>query len=278
MSQEQPARPRTPRLSAEETTRRMLDAGLAMVAEDGLRVDFSLMSLEDVIVRAKVARAAAYRRWPSRDAYFHDLLVELAGRLRTPVYDLDVLPSLMHDLDWETRLNCREGRWALWVELTRVGALATQEIMRTSPEYATRMVLSATVRNLADGELRDRLITTLAQSEQAQRRGIERFYAAVVELLGLRPRAEGMTPIDVAEVCAAYLIGYTTAEPLNPDVWCRPLPADPFGTGEERTWHLPEYGFTTLMTSLVHLVDQDEYEAATHGRAWQRFRDRLGLD
>lgn len=277
MSQDQPARPRAPRISAEETSRRMLDAGLAMVTEEGLRVDFSLMSLEDVIVRAKVARAAAYRRWPSRDAYFHDLLVELAGRLRTPVYQLNVLPRLVHGMAWETRLRSREGRWALWVELTRVGAVATQETMTTSPEYATRMVLSATVRNLTDGELRDRLVATLAESEQAQRREIERFYAAVVELLGLQPRTDGMAPTDIAEVCAAYLIGYATVEPINPDVWRRPLPADPFGTGDERTWHLPEYGFTTLMTSLVRLVDQDTYDATTQGRAWQRFCDALDL-
>src|SRR5579863_5776464 len=66
------------RLPEEETEQRMLRAALAMVRAAGLTVSLEHISFEDVIREADVSRTSAYRRWPHKDLFFSDLVLELA--------------------------------------------------------------------------------------------------------------------------------------------------------------------------------------------------------
>ena len=66
------------RLPEDETERRMLRAALAMVNRTGLTVSLEHISFEDVIRDADVSRSSAYHRWPHKDLFFSDLVLELA--------------------------------------------------------------------------------------------------------------------------------------------------------------------------------------------------------
>ena len=67
------------RLPEDETEQRMLRAALAMVNRNGLTVSLEHISFEDVIREADVSRSSAYRRWPRKDLFFGNLVLELAG-------------------------------------------------------------------------------------------------------------------------------------------------------------------------------------------------------
>ena len=66
------------RLPEDETERRMLRAALAMVHQTGLTVSLEHISFEDMIREADVSRSSAYHRWPHKDLFFSDLVLELA--------------------------------------------------------------------------------------------------------------------------------------------------------------------------------------------------------
>jgi AcrR family transcriptional regulator len=69
--------PRRPigRPRSDRASRAILDAARAELVEHG----FSRLRLERVALRAGVAKATLYRRWPSKEALAQDLLAELAA-------------------------------------------------------------------------------------------------------------------------------------------------------------------------------------------------------
>ncbi|PPH71197.1 hypothetical protein C5C90_15000, partial [Rathayibacter sp. AY1D4] len=69
---EEPARP--PRLTREQVRTRLLDAALAVVRAEGLRVGVAHLPLEDVIRSAGVPRSTVYRIWPTRQAFYDELI------------------------------------------------------------------------------------------------------------------------------------------------------------------------------------------------------------
>ncbi|NQX04456.1 TetR/AcrR family transcriptional regulator [Rathayibacter sp. VKM Ac-2856] len=79
--------PRPARLSREQVRTRLLDAALAVVRAEGLRVGVSHLPLEDVIRAAGVPRSTVYRIWPTRQAFYDELVAAIPERILTARLD-----------------------------------------------------------------------------------------------------------------------------------------------------------------------------------------------
>ncbi|MCJ1681888.1 TetR/AcrR family transcriptional regulator [Rathayibacter sp. VKM Ac-2928] len=79
--------PRPARFSREQVRTRLLDAALAVVRAEGLRVGVSHLPLEDVIRSAGVPRSTVYRIWPTRQAFYDELVAAIPERILTARLD-----------------------------------------------------------------------------------------------------------------------------------------------------------------------------------------------
>ncbi|MCK2218560.1 TetR/AcrR family transcriptional regulator [Actinomadura sp. ATCC 31491] len=234
-----PAR-RRPRLTDEETARRMLDTALAMVHRDGLTVGLDHLGFEDVIRDAGVSRAAVYRRWPYKDLFFGDLLRELAGgaapaaapALETTREVLDAVLAA-HAGDLATP----EGRHDLVTELLRATAVSDFEAVHGSPEWRTYLALQATFLSLPEGDLRADVQAALARSEQRFVERVARGWEAVATALGYRPRPGTGFPVIATLACAA-MRGLVLMTLSDPGLLDRRVPANPTAASAAADWSL----------------------------------------
>ena len=179
------------RLPEEETERRMLGAALAVVRKTGLTVSLEHISFEDVIRVADVSRSSAYRRWPHKDLFFSDLVLELAGNPTPGIFadEMDLIRRIVAGrLD---ELADPQARRALVIELFRQLPVLDFETLYASPGWRTYLALHATFLNLADGGLRSQVQAALAQAEQDHLARVARAWKLMAHLLGFRLRAGG---------------------------------------------------------------------------------------
>ncbi len=158
------------RISDEETGRRMLDAALALIAERGMSVSLEHLSLEEIIHAAGVARTSVYRRWPYKDLFFSDLLVELA-HATTLGQGYGVMPAVIADhlaaqLPRPAGVDPEQDRVDFFVELLRAMSVADFEEISASHQWRTYIALHATHLGLPDGELRRQVGAALAAAER----------------------------------------------------------------------------------------------------------------
>lgn len=231
---------RRPRLSDEETERRMLEAAASMVNESGLTVSLDHLSFEDVIRDAHVSRSTVYRRWPYKDLFFSDLLKDLA-RAATPaaVSSADVaVPRIARlVLDNVDLLRTPEGRQDLLLELMRVGSEPEFETMLGSREWRTYLALHATFLSVADDQLRDELRSSLAAAEADFTRRIAASWRLLGDLLGYRLRPEVDATFETfASLASANLRGQVIMALASPDVATRRIRARPFGASRSADW------------------------------------------
>ena len=231
------------RLSDEETERRMLDAGVAMVGRSGLTVSVEHLGFEDVIREAQVSRSTVYRRWPYKDLFFSDLLRELAtGATPAAVSDestavSEIVRLLRDRLDW---LADDARRLDLLVDVIREGVRHDFETMRGSVEWRTYLALHATYLSVEDDTLRFDLENALTHGEQAFVDRIAAAWERLSALLGYRLRpGSGMTFEALARLLSADLRGHVLMALASPDTGDRTVEAQPPGAAGRMPWTLP---------------------------------------
>lgn len=245
----------------------MLRAAVAMLGRDGLRVGLDHVSLEEVIREAGVARSAVYRRWPYKDLFFRDVVIELARTAAPGISDQEVRLLRQVVAEREQWLESSELRTGLVAELIRQLALLDFEMLYESPAWRTYLTLNAAFLSIADGDAREQVRAALAESEQAHIASV----AAAWELLGslfgfrLRPSADA-TFETLAGLLDASLRGLVLAALSDPSIVTRRVRARPFGAVEEADWSLPALSFANIAWGLLEpdpAVVWDEERIAT---------------
>lgn len=233
----------------------MLLAAMAMVNEAGLTVSLDHISFEDVIREAGVSRSAVYRRWPYKDLFFSDLLVELAGDASPAIVGdnpeaVQAINRILLDrLDWLAEPGLRR---ALAAEALRQGAQNEFETFHNSPAWRTYFALNATFRSLPGGDLRDQVQTALTTSEQALVPRVAMAYERVTGLIGLRLRPElNITFETIASLASATIRGLVLTAPANPDIATQRFIANPFGAPEPAEWSQPALGMASVVLTFL---------------------------
>lgn len=249
------ARQRRPRLSDAETERRMLDAALAALAEHGMSVGLDDVRLEDVIRAAGVSRTSAYRRWPSRERFVEDLLVEVARHASlTGVVEsiADDVVGLVAGLpagpvDDATRHDTL-------VELLRLSFGADLRASAASREFRTYLGLQAAFVGLRSDGLRDEVRRALvAREDRATERGA-RLLAAACEAFGLRlvaPLAGGTGHGVVSRAVAAATTGFLVAGLAEPELLTGRTTMAAHGSTRPAAWSVPELALTGIVLGWV---------------------------
>lgn len=230
----------------------MLRAGVAQVTRAGLTVSLAHLSYEDVIREAEVPRSTGYRAWSSKEAYFDDLLVELAGEAwaGTAAFGPDMLDLglqvLMAHID---ELGSAAGRRAAWIDIARVTGRANFEAMAHRQEWRTYVALQATLLSLPEGGLRERVEDALRRSQDAFNRRISDRYAFLARVAGLRVRPEvGQGGTSIGVLTAAIVEGMALRRSVSPVVGST-FRCDTFGDGLE--WTPAALAVTALIDALT---------------------------
>jgi len=251
------------RLPEDETEQRMLRAALAMVHKAGLTVSLEHISFEDVIRDADVSRTSAYRRWPHKDLFFSDLVLELAK---------DPAPGIVADemdLIWRitagrlAELADPQARRALVIELFRQLSVLDFDTLYASPGWRTYLALHATLLSLADGGLRDQVQATLARAEREHLAQVARAWEVLTGLLGFRLRPEaGVTFEALAVLVNATMRGLVLTALTVPDVADRRVTAQPFDAPEADEWSLHALGLAAIATAFLEPDPEFTWDAA----------------
>jgi AcrR family transcriptional regulator len=119
-----------------ETRARLLDAGIALLHELGIRPGVAHVRLSDVAHRAGYAPSAAYRCWDSQDDFHRDLAAaSLAWRDRALIADTTRMVRAMISAQ------------APWQEVLRVGGNSNVHRTPAEVEFHTALALRAAAAN-----------------------------------------------------------------------------------------------------------------------------------
>ncbi len=251
------------RLPEGETEQRMLQAALAMVTRTGLTVSLEHISFENVIREAGVSRSSAYRRWPHKDLFFSDLVLELARDPAPGIFADEVNLIRRIIAGRPDRLADPQARWALVIELFRQLPVLDFETLYASPGWRTYLALQATLLSLADGGLRDQVQAALARAEQDHLARVARAWKLMAGLLGFRPRAAaGVTFETLAVLVNAAMRGLVMTALTVPDVAAHRAAGQPFGAPEAAEWSLPALGLAAIATAFLEPDPEFTWDAA----------------
>lgn len=221
----------------------MLDVAVARIQREGMRVALDNVAMEEVIAEAGVSRATAYRRWPTRDAFLTDVLVETVRRTALMPETAEDVARLDAVIDVRPKtLVSAQARRDLVVEALRIsGDLDIRRVL-ASPSWRTYFSLSASHLGLAGG-VRDEVGAALAQAAREFDARRAEIYASLAELLGYRltdAAADEDGYRQLAEAAGAMMTGIITRALVDPAWLDRREERTLFGASRSAPWSSPE--------------------------------------
>jgi AcrR family transcriptional regulator len=246
---------RRARLRDSETERRMLDAALALITERGLTVSLEHLSMEEVIGAAGVSRASAYRRWPYKDLFFGDVLVELARATELSDHSHRLAERVRAVLPGDAaQLRTEAGRRDLAVELVRMVTEANVEAISSAPAWLTYLAVNATFLGLPEGEVRGRVGAAVAEATRRFTAGRAAIYAEMAQLLGYRlvpplTAPEGFELMSAA--VGSMATGLVVRGLAEPELIVHRTPRRPFGSTREAPWSTAVFLIAGVIMSFV---------------------------
>lgn len=246
---------RRTRLSDAQTERRMLDAALATLAEHGMSVGLDDVRLEDVIRAAGVSRTSAYRRWPTRDAFVQDLLVEVARRTTALSVAADAASDVeaLADSLGSGPYDAAQVHDAL-VELLRLSFTFDLAATSRSAQFRTYLGLQATFVGLRSDELRARIAEVLTDSEERVAARGSALLTATAHAFGLRPVPPLGAPDGfgaVARALSATTTGFLVSALATPGLLTTTTVLAAHGSSQRAEWSTPVFVLTGLVLSSV---------------------------
>ncbi len=243
----------------------MLDAAADLILGEGITVSLDHLRFDEVVAAAGVARTSAYRRWPTKDLFIDDLLVELAtaSRLGSGWGETDelLITTLDGFLPRPAAVDPEQDRLDVLVEVLRVSAQADVEDVHASPEWRTHIALQATLLGLPAGDLRNAVGDNLRRTE-------ERFGAIRADAFRRLGQLWGFRAVDaelvtddrdgfdqLALALTATMTGLVVRAGSDPDIVHRTWQLAPFGTTRRAAWSRP--ALALARTIMAHLVPQD---------------------
>lgn len=245
----------------------MLQAAVATLGRSGLTVSLDHVSLEELIREAGVSRSAVYRRWPYKDLFLRDVVIELAKNAAPGIAEEEVRLLRRVVAEREAWLDASELRTGLVAELIRQLVLLDFEVLYRSAAWRTYLALNATFLSISDGEAREQVGAALAEAERSHIASVATAWKMMAGLLGfrLRPTVEASFE-TLATMLDAALRGLVLAALSDPSIVSRRVRARPFGALEEADWSLPALSGANIAWGLLEpdpAVVWDEQRIAT---------------
>ncbi|WOQ17266.1 hypothetical protein [Raineyella sp. W15-4] len=263
------------RLSDVETERLMLEAGRAVVAQEGLSLSLEHVSMEDLIQTAGVSRTSSYRRWPTKDAFAADLLLyiaehtELSSDFAPYAEAVRTIPAGVL-----TSLDTEQGRRDAIVEVFRVLTDADYAAALGSQTWRSYQVLRAAHGALPDGELRRRIASALRGTERRFVHYRAAMFAAAAELMGYRLRnPEAFDWRTLAEITSATFTGMAVRGYSDPEAVRTPRSCAPFGSSRTAPWTLPALAAAEVFFAATEPDPEAVWDAARVARAAAQLGD-----
>jgi hypothetical protein len=249
---------RAPRRAREELRELVVAAGLAILAEEGLRTGADL-TFKRVLARVeadtgiRLTNASVIRRvWVDQADFQSELMARVVagtnevGQLGAA---LDLLAPLLVSFD----LSTPEDRWAALVEVARLaGDVAIQSRVGTRDWELWVGVWVVTVTNpgnKSDPKLRQALAEGLDDTGEAW----DQLFGVIMERLGLRLR-RGLTLRQLTESTGAMAAGYALRQASRDEVQVFERPTGPGGGPQE--WTLLGIGLEALGIQFLE-IDPD---------------------
>lgn len=215
----------------------MLAVGRKAVAQTGFTLSLEHLRMEDLIRDSGVSRTSSYRKWPTKDAYAADLLIDIAQATDLLDDGRCLLPALQTALPEATSsLSTPEGRHEALVELLRVSLAADFNATSASRDWSVFLSLRAGYRDLPEGPARDAIGAALRETSRRFTTIRGRSLRQFTEILGYRLRTDVYVDwADLSNVIGDLWTGLTIRSYVDGDDLVAPVQASVSGT-TERTW------------------------------------------
>ncbi|MCI9888746.1 hypothetical protein JT358_09775 [Micrococcales bacterium 31B] len=254
------------RLGDEETTRRMLKVGVERVRSEGVRYSFDRLNFEALIAEAQVSRSAVYRKWPTRNHFYADLLRDLSQQEHKSTAAFE---NSSHAYVGElflargADLATPAGRRGLLVEIGRLGAQHELELLFGSSTLTVFEVLGATLQGLPErAQLRVDLESQLASIESRFVERMSIFYRAMLSSTGWQIRAD-IPEIEVhhlVDIGVAAVAGFGLSSVLHHHQADASFTGDPFVTGHDANWSHASVHYLGAILSLLEPNPQHDHD------------------